>query len=76
VTIALGYNGDSILNSLSDILMMTGGFLFASQVRARWTIGIALALEIGCAIWVRDNLTLNVLMLIYPIDAIKAWQMN
>jgi hypothetical protein len=75
VTIALGYDGDSVLNSLSDILMMTAGFLFASRVRVGVTIVVALVMEIGCAIWVRDNLTLNVLMLLYPIDAIKSWQL-
>ncbi len=74
-TIALGYNGDSILNSMSDILMMCLGFAFASK--ARWWVCVVavLAMEIGCALWVRDNLTLNVIMLIHPIEAIKHWQM-
>jgi hypothetical protein len=74
-TIALGYNGDSILNSMSDILMMCLGFAFASRVR--WPVALAavLVMEIGCALWVRDNLTLNVIMLIHPVDAIKHWQM-
>ena len=74
-TISLGYVGDSVLNSLSDILMMTIGFLFASRVPWRVSAAAAILMEIGCALWVRDNLTLNIIMLIHPIDAIKHWQM-
>jgi hypothetical protein len=74
-TISLGYVGDSVLNSLSDVLMMAIGFAFAS--RAPWRISLAavVVMEIGCALWVRDNLTLNIIMLIHPVDAIKHWQM-
>ncbi len=74
-TIALGYVGDSVLNSLSDILMMTIGFWFASRMRPRVTVAVIIALEVGCVLWVRDNLTLNIIMLIHPLDAIKAWQL-
>jgi hypothetical protein len=74
-TISLGYVGDSVLNSLSDILMMTLGFLFASRVPARVSVAAVIVVEIGCALWVRDNLTLNIIMLIHPVDAIKHWQM-
>lgn len=75
VTIALGYQGDSVLNSVSDILMMSLGFLMAS--RWRWWLSVAalVVLEVGCLFWVRDNLTLNIVMLVHPIEAIKAWQM-
>jgi hypothetical protein len=73
-TIAAGYEGDSVLNSLSDLLMMTLGFLFASRVRPWQSIAALLAMELGCLVWVRDNLTLNVIMLVWPIEAIKAWQ--
>jgi hypothetical protein len=75
-TMALGYSGDSIVNSLSDILMMSLGFLLAASVRPRLSLVVLVAMEIGCALWIRDNLTLNVLMLIHPIDAIKHWQMG
>jgi len=75
VTIALGYTGDSVLNSQSDILMMCLGFWFASRMPVRVSIAAILIMEIGCALVVRDNLTLNVIMLIHPIAAIKAWQM-
>jgi hypothetical protein len=74
-TIALGYTGDSVLNSLSDILMMTIGFLFAARVRTWISVAAIVVMEVGCALWVRDNLTLNIIMLVHPIDAIKAWQM-
>jgi hypothetical protein len=74
-TISLGYVGDSVLNSLSDILMMALGFLFASRVRPRITVAGIIVMEASCALWVRDNLTLNIIMLIHPIEAIKAWQM-
>ena len=73
--IAAGYVGDSILNSVSDTVMMSSGFLFASRVRARVVIVLALALEIFTACMIRDNLTLNVLGLIAPpIPAIHDWQ--
>lgn len=73
-TMALGYSGDSIVNSLSDIGWMMFGFWLATRLSARTIIALALAFEIGTLILIRDNLTLNVLMLVWPIDAIKAWQ--
>jgi hypothetical protein len=76
VTIALGYVGDSVMNSLSDIVMMAGGFLFAWRARAWVTVVLAIVMELGCLFWVRDNLTLNIVMLVHPIDAIKTWQMG
>ncbi len=76
VTISLGYVGDSILNSLSDILMMSAGFLFTSKVRPWITVAVFVAMEVGCALWVRDNLTLNIIMLLYPLEVIKNWQMG
>ena len=73
--IAAGYVGDSILNSVSDTVMMSSGFVFASRVRARIVIVLALGLEIFTACMIRDNLTLNVLGLIAPpIPAIHDWQ--
>ncbi len=74
-TIAQGYAGDSILNSVSDLLMMCLGFLLAARLRPWASVALLLIMEIGCAIWVRDNLTLNVVMLIHPVEAIKHWQM-
>jgi hypothetical protein len=76
VTIALGYSGDSIFNSVSDLLMMSLGFLFAWRMPVWASVLLLLVMEIGCALWVRDNLTLNVIMLLHPIEAIKTWQMG
>jgi len=73
-TMALGYTGDSVLNSLSDLGAMATGFWLASRLPWRWSLGLAFALEIGTLLAVRDNLTLNVLMLLAPTEAIKAWQ--
>lgn len=73
-TIALGYSGDSVLNSAADIGWMTLGFLFAWRAPAAVTVIAALAFEL-LALWViRDNLTLNVLMLLSPLEAIRTWQ--
>jgi hypothetical protein len=74
-TIALGYVGDSVFNSVSDILFAGLGFLFAWRVRPWITVAVILAMEVGTALWVRDNLALNIVMLIHPIDAIRDWQM-
>jgi hypothetical protein len=75
VTISLGYVGDSVINSLSDILMMMAGFLIATRVRVWVCVAAVLVLEVSMAIAVRDNLTLNIIMLVHPVDAIRAWQM-
>lgn len=74
VTISLGYVGDSILNSVSDVLMVVLGFWFASRSRVWVTVALIIIMEVGCLFWVRDNLTLNVIMLVHPSEAIKAWQ--
>ena len=74
-TISLGYVGDSVLNSSSDIVMMALGFVFAWRARPWFTVSAIIAMEVGCALWMRDNLTLNIIMLIHPVDAIKHWQL-
>ena len=73
-TIALGYFGDSILNSTSDVLMMSLGFLIARFSKVWLVVTLIIVFELGCLWWVRDNLTLNVLQLVYPSTAIKEWQ--
>lgn len=73
-TIALGYAGDSVLNSVCDVGWMMLGFGIARRLKVRWTIALALVLELGALVAIRDNLTLNVLMLVAPNDTIRAWQ--
>ncbi len=73
-TMAIGYQGDSILNSTMDTLFMVVGFLFAARAPVWLTVSIAVFLEIYVGWLIRDNLTLNVLMLLWPIETIKVWQ--
>ncbi len=73
-TIALGYAGDSVFNSLGDILSCLVGFCLAARLPVRWSIALFCTVEVVLLILYRDNLTLNVVMLIRPLPAIKAWQ--
>jgi hypothetical protein len=75
-TIANGYYGDTVLNSVADIVACLLGFVLASRLRWWWTVAWVVATEIVLAILIRDNLTLNVIMLIHPIDAIRRWQLG
>lgn len=73
-TIALDYYGDSVINSVSDIIMMGLGFWLASRLPRKVTLAVAILLELVVGYLIRDNLTLNIIMLLYPLDSIKAWQ--
>jgi Protein of unknown function (DUF2585) len=73
-TAALGYAGDSVVNSLSDILMMALGFLLARKLPLWVAIALLVALEVVPLFAIRDNLTLNIIALIAPNPAIQAWQ--
>jgi hypothetical protein len=74
-TIALGYVGDSVFNSVSDIFFAALGFLFAWRAPVWVTVAVILAMELGTLALMRDNLTLNIIMLVHPIDAIRDWQL-
>jgi hypothetical protein len=73
-TAALGYHGDTILNSVSDIIVCGLGFVLAGRLGASRTVALFLVTEVVLVFWIRDSLLLNVLMLIYPLDAIREWQ--
>ena len=73
-TIALHYYGDSVVNSVGDVLFCVAGLLLAARLPVWATLTLALALEVALAYVIRDNLTLNIIMLIRPFEAIKAWQ--
>lgn len=75
-TISLGYYGDSILNSVCDILACLFGFWLTKKLPRAATISWIIAVEVILALWIRDNLTLNILMLIKPLEFIKQWQMG
>lgn len=74
MTISLDYYGDSVINSVSDILFMILGFLLAAWLPVWLTILLAIALELFVGVMIRDNLTLNVLMFVWPLDSILEWQ--
>ncbi len=75
-TIALGYEGDSIANSLGDVAACALGWALARRLGWRRSIVAFVAVELILLVWIRDNLTLNILMLAWPIDAIKQWQLG
>ena len=74
-TAALGYEGDTIVNSFGDLLCAAVGILVARKLGLRWSLLAFLAVELVLVIWIHDGLLLQILMLTQPMEAIKAWQM-
>ncbi len=74
VTISLDYYGDSVLNSVFDVLAMVVGFWLARNLPIKLSIALVVGFEVLTAIVIRDGLALNVLMLLWPLDAVRAWQ--
>ncbi len=75
-TAALGYLGDTIGNSLGDSLFCLAGFALAWQIGWKWSVLLFVAVEVILLLTIRDNLTLNVVMLLMPLDVIREWQMG
>ncbi|OAI55647.1 hypothetical protein AYO47_02440 [Planctomyces sp. SCGC AG-212-M04] len=73
-TAALGYEGDSVVNSLGDILACMAGAWFAHRLGWKWSLALWITLEVLLLFWIRDNLFLNVYMLLIPSESLKAWQ--
>lgn len=75
-TISLDYFGDSVANSLGDVVSCAFGFILAWKIKFRWSLAVFAVTEIILLVWIHDSLLLNILMLIYPIEAVKTWQMS
>jgi hypothetical protein len=73
-TVSFNYYGDSIVNSVADTLTAAVGFAFAARLRPAATVAVALAIEAGLVLAIRDNLALNIIMLIHEVPWIRAWQ--
>ncbi|TNE85185.1 MAG: DUF2585 family protein [Deltaproteobacteria bacterium] len=75
-TVSLDYFGDSVLNSMADIASCLAGFALAASIPWFASVGFFVAVELFLLLWIKDSLVLNVIMLVWPIEAIKQWQMG
>ncbi len=75
-TVSYGYYGDSILNSVSDILFMALGFWLAFKLKARHALALFILVEVVLALTIRDGLLINIIMLIWPLEWLKNWQLG
>jgi hypothetical protein len=73
-TAALGYTGDTIVNSFGDLLCAFAGFMIARKLGLRWSLIVFVLVELFLLVWIRDSLLLQILMLVRPVEAIKLWQ--
>jgi hypothetical protein len=73
-TAARGYEGDTIANSVGDVLCCAAGYYVAARLGWRRSVALAVATEVLLVVWIRDSLLLNVVMLIFPLDGVRAWQ--
>jgi hypothetical protein len=73
-TAALGYNGDTVVNSLGDVAACALGFLLARRLGALKTLIVFALTEVVLLLWIRDSLLLNILLLVYPSESLRAWQ--
>jgi len=74
-TAALGYNGDTVVNSFGDLVCCLLGFVVARRLGLKRSLVVFLVIEMVLILWIRDSLLFEILMLIVPVDAIRAWQM-
>ncbi len=74
-TAALGYNGDTVVNSFGDLFCCLLGFIVARRLGLKWSLIVFVLLELVLILWIKDSLLLEILMLVIPVDAIRAWQM-
>lgn len=75
-TASLGYQGDTVVNSVGDIVCCGVGFMLARKLGWRWSIALFVGVEAVLLVWIRDSLLLEILMLIHPVGAIKTWQLG
>lgn len=75
-TAAIGYAGDSIINSLGDVAICAAGYVVAKKIGWKWAVGLFVLIELALGVWIRDGLILNVLMFIWPNSALKDWQLG
>lgn len=75
-TASLGYQGDTVLNSLGDIMCCGIGFMIARKLGWRRSLALFFVTEAFLLVWIRDSLLLEILMLVHPMNAIKMWQVG
>jgi uncharacterized protein DUF2585 len=75
-TMALGYYGDSVFNSVGDIVSCTVGFALAARLPTRVIVAMVIVLELSLTVLIHDSLLLNIVMLVHPLPALRKWQLS